>query len=217
MTNNLIVDKKKANILILAPHTDDGEFGCGATISKFVNENARVFYAAFSLAEESVPIGYPKNILATEVKNATKILGVNSEDLLLYKYRVRYFAYHRQEILEDLVQLNLKIAPDLVFMPSLNDLHQDHTTIAHGGRRAFKKTSILSYEMPWNNMNFATQSFVSLKDEYLEKKISALNCYESQKGKSYASEEYITSLARTRGQQIGVRFAEVFEVVRWIM
>jgi LmbE family N-acetylglucosaminyl deacetylase len=150
-------------ILILAPHTDDGEFGCGGSISKFIQDGAELYYAAFSIAEESVPDSYPKNILEIEVKSATKILGIKEDHLLLYKYRVRHFEYKRQEILEDLFQLNLKLSPDMVFLPSLNDLHQDHTTIAREGLRAFKKTSILSYEMPWNNLNFQTQAFISFR------------------------------------------------------
>lgn len=204
-------------VLILAPHTDDGEFGCGGSVAKFIKDNKEVYYAAFSLAEESVPPPYPENILETEVKKATKKLGINQKNLLLYRYQVRHFAYHRQEILEDLVQLNKNLKPDLVFMPCLNDLHQDHSTIAMEGLRAFKKTSILGYEIPWNNMNFATQCFIALDENDLQTKLKALNCYESQKAKSYASENFIRSLAVTRGTQIGVQYAEVFEVVRWII
>ena len=204
-------------ILILAPHTDDGEFGCGASIAKFVEQGKEVYYAAFSLAEESVPVQFPKNILETEVKAATKELEIKPENLLLYKYKVRHFAYYRQEILEDLVKLNKKVKPDLVFMPCLQDLHQDHSTIAMEGLRAFKRTSILGYEIPWNNMNFATQCFITFDEEHLNKKLKALDCYNSQKGKNYASEEFIRSLARTRGTQIGVKYAEVFEVIRWIL
>lgn len=204
-------------ILVLAPHTDDGEFGCGASISKFINENRDVYYAAFSLAEESVPPPYPKNILETEVKAATKELGILPDNLLLFRYRVRRFAQFRQEILEDLVKLNNDLKPDLVFMPSLNDLHQDHTTIAHEGLRAFKKTSILCYELPWNNISFSTNCFINFTEKELEAKLRALNCYDSQKNRSYASEEYIRSLAITRGTQIGTRYAEVFEVVRWLI
>jgi N-acetylglucosamine malate deacetylase 1 len=204
-------------ILILAPHTDDGEFGCGASISRFIQEGAEVYYAAFSLAEESVPEPYPKNILEIEVKAATKILGIKEDHLLLFKYQVRHFEYHRQEILEDLFKLNLELSPDLVFLPSLNDLHQDHTTIAREGLRAFKKTSILSYEMPWNNLNFQTQAFVFFDEYHLEQKILALDCYNSQKGRNYATREFIKSLAITRGTQIGTRYAEVFEVIRWIL
>ena len=204
-------------ILVLAPHTDDGEFGCGASIAKFIGQGKEVYYAAFSLAEESVPPPFPKNILESEVKAATKELGIKPENLLLYKYRVRYFAYHRQEILEDLVKLNKKIKPDLIFMPCLQDLHQDHSTIALEGLRAFKRTSILGYEIPWNNMNFSTQCFVVFDENHLNKKLKALDCYNSQKSKFYASAEFINSLARTRGAQIGVEYAEVFEVVRWIL
>jgi N-acetylglucosamine malate deacetylase 1 len=204
-------------ILVLAPHTDDGEFGCGGSIARFIIEDADVYYAAFSLAEESVPPPFPKNILETEVKKATTALGIKPDNLLLFRYRVRHFAYHRQEILEDLVKLNKELNPDLVFMPATHDLHQDHTTIAFEGLRAFKKTSILAYEMPWNNLNFATQAFITFSEAELNKKLKALDCYDSQKGRNYVSEEFIRSLAVTRGVQIGARYAEVFEVVRWIL
>ncbi|MFZ2322561.1 MAG: PIG-L deacetylase family protein [Ignavibacteriaceae bacterium] len=203
-------------ILVLAPHTDDGEFGCGASIARFLKEGVEIYYAAFSLAEESVPPQFPKNILETEVKKATGVLGIKPENLLIYRYRVRHFAYHRQEILEDLVKLEKELHPDLVFMPALHDLHQDHTTIANEGLRAFKKTSILAYEMPWNNLNFATQAFITFDEEQLNLKIAALDCYESQKKRTYANEDFIRSLAITRGVQISKKFAEVFEVVRWI-
>ncbi len=209
--------EKVKKVLILAPHTDDGEFGCGGTIHKFVKMGMEVFYAAFSTAEESVPAHMPRDILTTEVTAATKVLGIKPENLLLYKYRVRRFPTERQEILEDLVVLNKDIKPDLVFMPSLNDLHQDHTTIANEALRAFKKTSILGYELPWNNLTFTTQSFISLSEEDLNAKLKALDCYNSQKGRDYTSEEYIRSLAITRGVQIGITYAETFEVIRWII
>lgn len=208
---------KFQKILILAPHTDDGEFGCGASIAKFISQNKDVYYAAFSLAEESVPPPFPKNILETEVKAATKKLGIKPNNLMLFKYPVRRFAQFRQEILEDLVKLNREIMPDLVFMPSLNDLHQDHSTIASEGLRAFKKTSILCYELPWNNISFSTNCFINFGEKELESKLRALNCYDSQKLRSYASEEFIKSLAVTRGTQIGSQYAEVFEVVRWLI
>jgi LmbE family N-acetylglucosaminyl deacetylase len=211
----LILEKKR--ILILAPHTDDGEFGCGASIAKFIGEGSEVHYIAFSLAEESVPPPFPKNILEIEVKNATKELGIKPENLILFRYKVRYFAQYRQEILEDLVKVNNELKPDLIFMPATHDLHQDHTTIAYEGLRAFKKTSILAYEMPWNNLNFATQAFITFTEAELNKKLKALNCYDSQKGRKYASEEFIRSLSVTRGVQIGASYAEVFEVVRWIL
>lgn len=202
--------------LVLAPHTDDGEFGCGASITKLINNNVEIYYAAFSLAEESVPSGYPRNILETEVKRATKVLGIPKDNLLVYRYKVRNFASERQGILEDLVSLNKELKPDLVMMPSLNDLHQDHTTIANEGLRAFKKTTILCYELPWNNIVFSNNCFITFSENELNKKIEALKCYESQQDRNYASEEFIRGLAITRGTQIGAQYAEVFEVIRMV-
>ncbi len=204
-------------ILVLGPHTDDGEFGCGGTIAKFVEDGRDVFYATFSCAEESVPEGLPKDILENEVKASSDVLGIKPENLLIYRYPVRKFAQYRQEILEDLVKLKNNLLPDLVLMPSHNDLHQDHYTIAVEGLRAFKFNSILAYEMPWNNINFQTASFVYLEERHIEKKLESVKCYRSQTGRKYANEEFIKSLARTRGVQIGVEYAETFEVVRWIL
>lgn len=204
-------------VLVLGPHTDDGEFGCGGTIAKFIEEGKDVYYATFSCAEESVPEGLPKDILLTEVKASSKVLGIKPDHLLIYRYPVRKFAHYRQEILEDLVQLNRTIMPDLVLMTSAHDLHQDHYTIAMEGLRAYKFTSILAYEMPWNNINFETRAFVYLEEKHIEKKLESVKCYRSQTGRKYANEEFIKGLAKTRGVQCGRSYAETFEVVRWIV
>jgi LmbE family N-acetylglucosaminyl deacetylase len=204
-------------ILVLAPHTDDGEFGCGGTIHKFIDEGNEVYYAAFSACQQSVLPQFPSDILITEVKAATKELGIKPGNLLLYDFDVRTFNYRRQEILEELVRLRSTINPDLIFMPALTDIHQDHKTIAEEGLRAFKFSSILAYEMPWNNITFTTSSFVILNEEHVRGKIKALNQYQSQAHRPYASEEFVRSLAITRGVQIGTKYAETFEVIRQII
>jgi N-acetylglucosamine malate deacetylase 1 len=204
-------------ILILAPHTDDGEFGCGGTIARLIEEGNEVYYAAFSACKLSIEEGLPEDILITEVKAATKVLGIKHENLILFDYDVRTFNYKRQEILEDIIRLKNTIQPDLVFMPSVNDIHQDHYTIAFEGIRAFKLSTILCYEMPWNNFTFHTTAFQVLEEKHLQTKVAALIEYKSQQDRPYANEEFIKSLARTRGVQIGKRYAEVFEVVRWIL
>jgi N-acetylglucosamine malate deacetylase 1 len=205
------------NMLVLAPHTDDGELGCGATIAKALEAGATVHYAAFSTAKESVPAGLPENILEIEVREATKRLGILPENLHVYGYTVRKLSYVRQDLLEDMVRLRAEIKPDLVFMPSLGDVHQDHGTVAAEAMRAFKNTSILAYELPWNNFEFHNQCFSVLERRHVERKLHALAAYNSQKMRTYMSEEYVFSLAKTRGVQVGKDYAEAFEVVRWIL
>jgi LmbE family N-acetylglucosaminyl deacetylase len=209
--------KQASTILVLAPHTDDGEFGCGGTISRYIAEGSRVIYAAFSAAEQSVLPHLPKDILRTEVLLATTALGVREEDCLVFDFEVRRFPELRQKILDRLIILNQEYNPDMVFLPSANDTHQDHLTIAQEGFRAFKRTTMLGYEVPWNNLDFRTSCFVDIGEGHLENKIKAISMYESQMHRSYASAEYIRSLALTRGVQIGKRYAEAFEVVRWII
>jgi len=205
------------NVLVLAPHTDDGELGAGGTIAKLIQNGANVYYAAFSTAETSVPEGFPKDILKTEVREATQQLGIKKENLIIFNYEVRKLNYARQEILEELIALRRKMQFDLVLMPSLKDIHQDHTTIAQEGLRAFKNTTLLGYELIWNNLSFDTTSFIKLEKKHIQAKCDALKAYKSQGKRDYMSEEFIYSLARARGVQIGTKYAESFEVLRWIM
>jgi len=203
-------------ILVLAPHADDGELGCGGTISRFLEAKKKVFYVAFFSAEKSVPKGLSKDILKKEVKKATKILGLPPKNLILLNYDAKEFPRYRQEILDELADLNNRIKPDLVLLPSSYDTHQDHQVVYQEGFRAFKKISILGYELPWNNLTFGNQAFIILKENHVSKKIKALGCYKSQLGKVYMSGDFIKSLAKTRGIQIGVQYAEAFEVIRLI-
>jgi N-acetylglucosamine malate deacetylase 1 len=211
----MIENKKK--VLVLAPHTDDGEFGCGGTIAKLVEQGAEVFMAAFSACEQSVLKKYPPDILVGELREATQLLGIPKENLFLYDYQVRIFSERRQDILQTIIDLRNRINPDLVFMPSLDDIHQDHFTIAQEGLRAFKFTTILTYEMPWNNLTFTTSSFVILEERHVQKKVEALKSYRSQSHRPYSTEEFIRSLAMTRGVQINTKYAETFNVIRLII
>lgn len=204
-------------ILIIAPHTDDGEFGCGGSIAKFIEEGKEIFYVAFSTARKSVPNRFKKNVLETEVKEAIAILGIQSEKLIILDYEVREFPKFRQRILDDMIRIGKEIKPNLVFLPSTFDTHQDHNVISNEGFRAFKTISILGYELPWNNLTFHTNSFVFLEQRHLLKKVESLKCYKSQTFRKYATEDFIRSLATTRGAQIGYKYAEAFEVVRWVI
>ena len=208
---------KFKNVYVLSPHTDDGELGAGGTISKLIESGANVYYFAFSTAEKSVPKEFEKTILKTEVINATTKLGIKKENVIIYNYEVRKLNYARQEILEDLIKHKDRLKPDLVLMPSLADVHQDHATIAQEGLRAFKNSTILGYELIWNNLTFNTTSFVNLDEKHIRQKCDALKEYKSQAKRNYMSEDFIFSLAKIRGVQISMKFAESFEVIRWLI
>jgi len=200
--------------LVLAPHTDDGEFGCGGTMARLVEQGVEVRYVAFSIATKSLPEGFAPDTLAREVREATAELGIPDENLDVHDFDVRTFPVHRQDILELLIALWEEWSPDVVFQPSLHDVHQDHQVIAAEGLRAFKRTTILGYEIPWNNFDFAYQAYVSLDKAHIERKIAALAKYASQQHRRYADAEYIRNLARMHGVNVNREFAECFQVYR---
>jgi len=204
------------NVLVLAPHTDDGELGAGGTVVRLIESGARVSYAAFSTAEGSLPPGFSPDTLVREVKVATARLGIRPENLYVYGHKVRELEYVRQQVLDQMILLR-KNNYDLVMLPSQHDIHQDHEVVAREGLRAFKQTTIIGYELIWNNLSFHTSCFVRLERHHVDKKCHALTAYESQAGKQYMSAEFITAQAKTRGVQIGAPYAECFEVLRWVM
>jgi N-acetylglucosamine malate deacetylase 1 len=201
-------------VLVLAPHTDDGEFGCGGTLARMVENGTEVRYVAFSIATRSLPEGFPPDTLAREVREATSELGIPESQLTVHDFEVRAFPEHRQEILELLIELWEDWKPDAVLQPSVRDIHQDHQVIAAEGLRAFKRTTILGYEIPWNNFNFDYQAYFALDKEHVERKVRALAKYESQQHRRYSDPEYIWNVARTHGINVNREYAEVFEVYR---
>jgi LmbE family N-acetylglucosaminyl deacetylase len=204
-------------ILVLAPHTDDAEFAAGASICRWIREGREVHAVAFSACQTSVPEGLPRDVLFDEVERASGVIGIPRENLRVLDFEVRQFDAARQEILQTLVDLELELQPDLVLMPAREDLHQDHATIANEGLRAFKRRSILAYDVPWNHLAFRTECFVAVEEPDVEKKVEAVQCYGSQAHRLYTDPEYIRSQLRFRGTQSGVRYAEAYEVVRWVL
>ncbi len=205
---------KSNNILILAPHTDDGELGCGASIAKYITEGKQITYVAFSTCSASLPPDLPADTLEIECRQAVEALGIR--DLRFFDFEVRRLSDHRQQILHELVQMNRQLKPQTVFLPSQGDVHQDHQVIYSEGLRAFKNCNVLGYELPWNNTRFQPVYFETISPKNLEQKLTALSRYASQKHRRYMNAKFISSLARVRGVQAETEFAEAFEIYRMI-
>ena len=198
-------------VLALAPHTDDVELGCGGFLSKLKKQyDSKIDVVAFSEAQP-LSIGSPVD----EFKTAMSIINVNNVEFLGHK--PRYFHERRQEILDFLWQKNKDNNYDLVLCPSSYDNHQDHQVINQECFRAFKKTTILGYEMPWNCRTFRTDVFVSLEKKDLELKFKMLDCYKTQGERVFMSKDYIFDMARTRGLQIDANYAECYEAIRIVL
>ena len=108
-----ITNDKKKKALVLSPHTDDAELGCGGTIAKLIEEGWDVHVIYFSAVAER----YPN--LVEEAANSGKILGITYEVL---DFHTRFFPRDRQEILQALYDHSRSINYDLVFTPTTTEL-----------------------------------------------------------------------------------------------
>jgi len=195
-------------VLVLSPHTDDGELGAGGTIARLVDGGRDITYFAFSA---------PRDFLHKECKESLKILGVKK--FKIFDFKARYFHHARQEILDILYEFNQKHEPHLILTPSTNDLHQDHQTITNEVLRAFKSSTILGYELPWNLIVARENAFVSLEERHVEAKLNSCWKYQSQieQKRVYFDKDYLRSLLRSTGLKIRTQYAEAFEAIKLVL
>lgn len=201
-------------VLVLAPHTDDAELGCGGFISKLIENGSYVKCVAFSAAVDSIPLGFSKDSTFKEFVASMNYLGVQNYECL--DFQVREFPRDRQKILDRLISLR-KEGFDLVITPSSTDVHQDHQVIHQEALRAFKSVTVLGYELPWNQLVSNNTLVVELTEAQLQAKIKALLFYLTQSGRQYTDPVFIEAQSRVRGIQISTDFAENYEVLRWVI
>ena len=203
--------------LVLAPHTDDGEFGCGGTMARLVEEGTEVRYVAFSIATRSLPEGFPPDTLAARGRRRDRrARHRRASTSPCTTSTCARFPEHRQEILELLIALWNEWEPDVVFQPSLHDIHQDHQTIAAGGAARVQAHDDPRLRDPLEQPRLRLPGVRRLERRHLERKAAALARYASQQHRRYADPEYVWNLARTHGININREYAEVFQVYRAI-
>jgi len=200
------------NVLFVASHSDDVEIGCGGTVAKFIEENHNILWVVCTREEKMV----------SEHKKVIRKIGLDEKNCLSLGFEMKQLPEHRREVLDFLIDIKFTFKPDLVIGPSLNDCHQDHHVVAKEMMRAFKtSSSIICYEMPWNYIKFDTQLFICLEERHVEKKINMLKQFKSQFFVPHRalrmSEEFTRGLSTVRGSQVDVKYAEAFEVLRWIL
>lgn len=207
-----LLDFKDKSILFISGHTDDAEITCGATMARCVEEKANVYYLALTATDN-------KQVLVKEATEAMKVLGIPKKNFIFYDFKDTAFPEQRQEILHFIEEYRDKWHPQIVFCPAyrLYD-HQDHKTASWSAITAFKWTTdmILGYDITWNTVvdPFNPKFYVEITHDHLFKKMDILKSYKSQSEKFYADERIMEARARATGVQVGVQFAESFEIYR---
>lgn len=199
-------------VLALGAHPDDVELGCAGTLILARKAGVETHAAVMSHCEDEAPPTKP-DLRMDEFLRASEVTGAAPHS---YRLPNRELPEHRRDVMGILERLQEDLRPDLVFIPFLEDPHQDHSTVATAAVRTFRRNeTILQYEiLRYGSHSFTPSLFVDVTD-VLEAKLAALRCYESQlKARAYFDEESFRSLARTRGAQSGCPYAEGFVLYR---
>jgi LmbE family N-acetylglucosaminyl deacetylase len=196
-------------LLAIGAHPDDIELGAGGTIAKHVRDGDEVYFLVLTSGEQSGTKSEREN----EAKESARVLKVRS---------IRFGGIPDTRVTDGVETIMVienvinEIKPDRIYIHCPRDRHQDHRNAALATFSAARRIAeILSYESPDSYPNFIPQFYVQISDT-ITQKILALKQFGSQKNKRFFEANAIKGLAQFRGYQIGVPYAEAFEVVRMI-
>ena len=197
------------SVLFLGAHPDDIELGCGALLHRIVN-HTNALCVTLSDNQKNPDL---KNVVGEHYASMA-VLGVPEEKIIFGPFTTRVFHDARQEILEYFLKLRREFEPDIVFIHSKQDVHQDHLTMTDEALRAFRGITVLGFDVVRSSYGFFPQFLVEVSEEDVNKKIEALSKYETYRDRYYFNSELTRSIMIRHGALAERPFAEGFDILR---
>jgi LmbE family N-acetylglucosaminyl deacetylase len=196
-------------VLFLGAHPDDIELGCGALIHHIAGQS-EVFCVTLSDNQENTEL---KSVVAEQYRSLA-ILGVPRERARYGPFRTRVFPQARQEILEYFLKLRQELHPEIIFVHSAHDVHQDHLAMTDEALRAFRGITLLGFDVVRSSYGFFPDFLVEVTEADVGAKLEALAQYETYRDRYYFNEELTRSIMVRHGALAERPFAEGFDILR---
>jgi LmbE family N-acetylglucosaminyl deacetylase len=207
------------NILAVGAHFDDVELGCSGALARHIANGDKVYVFVATVSGFTSPSGQvirSNEVALSEANEAMKIIGVSE---------MVCGDFNTLEV-EFVDQLNIKILQmvekydiDLVYTHWVGDVHHDHQAVAKATLHTCRHVPrLLMYRSNWyhSTHDFRGNFYVDIT-EYWEIKEKAIAAHVSEVGRT--DNQWISFFkneAENAGQRIGVKYAEVYEVVKWL-
>jgi LmbE family N-acetylglucosaminyl deacetylase len=195
-------------LLCLGAHSDDIEIGCGGTILRWLEEypSAEVYWVVLGASDER---------RAEALLSANRFLAkARHKEVVIKEFRDGYFPYMGAEIKDFFEELKRNYQPDVILTHYRDDLHQDHRLVSQLTWNTFRNHLILEYEIVKYDGDLGVPNFfVNLTTHIVEEKIKTiLDCFQSQKTKSWFTNDAFSSIMRLRGIESNAseKYAEAF-------
>ena len=232
INKNKILKNFNETILIVVSHTDDETLGMGGTIAKHINSGDKVF--AISMTDG---LSARNNASSKQIKErfdasekAAEILGFNWIKKGNFPDN-KIDSIPLINIIKFIEEVKNKINPSIIYTHSSADLNVDHQLVSKAVLTSFRPqvsetwNEIRLFEIPSaTDYGHKAITNVFIPNLYInvertwELKVEALKSYHSEM-KSYPnsrSYEGLKNLAKYRGNQVGLKYAESFEIIRKI-
>ena len=196
-------------VCFIGAHPDDIELGCGALIAH-IAKKTEVVCVTLSDNQKNPDL---KN-LVQEHYQSMAALGVSEANVVLGSFETRRFPQARQELLEYLIELNRTHRPEIVFVHTRADIHQDHATATKEALRAFRGTTLLGFDVLRSSYGFFPHFLVEVDENDVECKLNALAQYKTYANRYYFAPD-VTRAALIRHGALAERpYAEGFDILR---
>ena len=207
------------NVLGIGAHFDDLELGCGGTLIKHVKGGDNVAMLVVTNSSYNDPndkIIRNSEVAYEEGKKAAKVIGARMEclnyDTLLVPFN------------EDLTSIFIRyidqLKIDIIYTHWAYDIHRDHHYTAKNALMAGRRVPrFLMYRSNYYDSEKVFQgNFYSDITDEMETKVEAIKVFETELERvDYKWIEFFRNQNTNDGQKIGVKYAECFEVVRYLM
>jgi len=207
------------NVLAIGAHFDDVELGCGGALARHAKkgDSVYVYVATVSgFANYNNQTVRSNETALGEAQAAMRVLGV--KEMICGKFQTLAV-----EFVDSLNMKILKIVEekkiDMVYSHWTGDIHHDHQAVARASLHSCRHVPrLLMYRSNWyhSTMEFRGNFYVDITD-YWDIKERAIRSHESEMDRT--GEKWINFFrneAENAGQRIGIRHAEVFEMVKWL-
>ncbi len=184
----------EATVLCIGAHCDDIEIGCGATLARLAREHPRLRFAWAVFSGDA-------RREAESRAAAARLLGASAGTLKYFGFRESYLPSQFGAVKDAIETLKGGPAPVVVFTHRLEDRHQDHRLLAELTWNTFRSQLVLEYEIPKFEGDLGQPNFfVPVSAADLDAKVDTLlDCFASQKTRSWFTAETFRGLARIRG------------------
>lgn len=207
------------NVLAIGAHFDDIELGCGGALAKHVKDGDKVlvFIATSSeFSNQARDVLRKSSVALAEAESASRQIGYQ---LLVGDIPTFYLEYG-EEVHAKLLKIIEENRIDLIYTHWTHDAHHDHRNLALSTLHVARHVNrLLMYRSNWyvSESEFIENFYVDITETW-DIKENAIKAYESEMqrvGESWII--YFKQEAINNGLKMGVKYAEAFQVVKWII